>query len=399
MRGEEKEFTTVWLTLGQRTLRYETYVMPAPTENTEELYELLLRRNEKLVGARFSIGVEDAIFLRGELFLSSLTEGELDRIIGTLYSTVEQCFKPLLRIGFSSKFISAPHTSFPAPELTAVGEDVKLTRAHLCNLSEMNPSSISFIGGGNMGAALVGGLINSGWDSSLITVVELSDARRAELHQMFPDVSVSDALVSCESVVIAVKPPAAADACKTAAAAGARRVLSIAAGISIDTLQRACGDSVVVIRAMPNTPALVGQGAAAISFSARCTEPDIVWAETVLGSVGTVVRVPEQQMDAVTAISGSGPAYVFLLAEALIVAAVNQGLSPEVADGLVRQLLVGSAALLAASSETPAAQRERVTSPRGTTAAAIEALELAGFREAIAAAVEAAIGRSRQLGA
>lgn len=104
MRGEEKEFTTVWLTLGQRTLRYETYVMPAPTENTEELYELLLRRNEKLVGARFSIGVEDAVFLRGELFLSSLTESELDRIIGTLYSTVEQCFKPLLRIGFSGKF-------------------------------------------------------------------------------------------------------------------------------------------------------------------------------------------------------------------------------------------------------------------------------------------------------
>jgi len=104
MRGEEKEFTTVWLTLGQRTLRYETYVMPAPMENAEELYESLLRRNEKLVGARFSIGVEDAVFLRGELFLSGLTEGELDRIIGTLYATVEQCFKPLLRIGFASQF-------------------------------------------------------------------------------------------------------------------------------------------------------------------------------------------------------------------------------------------------------------------------------------------------------
>lgn len=102
MRGEEKEFTTVWLTLGQRTLRYETYVMPAPKENSQELYESLLRRNEKIVGARFSIGVEDAVFLRGELFLASLTEDELDRIIGTLYSTVEQCFKPLLRIGFSS---------------------------------------------------------------------------------------------------------------------------------------------------------------------------------------------------------------------------------------------------------------------------------------------------------
>ena len=103
MRGEEKEFTTVWLTLGQRSLRYETYVMPAPQENVELLYETLLRRNEKLVGARFSIGDEDAIFLRGELFLASLTEIELDRIIGTLYATVEQCFRPLLRIGFSSQ--------------------------------------------------------------------------------------------------------------------------------------------------------------------------------------------------------------------------------------------------------------------------------------------------------
>ena len=104
MHGEEKEFTTVWLTLGQRTLRYETYVMPAPQENAEQLYESLLRRNEKLVGARFSIGEEDAVFLRGEVFLSGITEVELDRIIGTLYATVEQCFKPLLRIGFSSNF-------------------------------------------------------------------------------------------------------------------------------------------------------------------------------------------------------------------------------------------------------------------------------------------------------
>lgn len=103
MHGEEKEFTTVWLTLGQRSLRYETYVMPAPQENAELLYEILLRRNEKLVGARFSIGDEDAVFLRGEIFLSSLTEVELDRIIGTLYATVEQCFRPLLKIGFSSQ--------------------------------------------------------------------------------------------------------------------------------------------------------------------------------------------------------------------------------------------------------------------------------------------------------
>jgi hypothetical protein len=104
LHGEEKEFTTVWLTLGQRTLRYETYVMPAPEENAAELYEHLLRRNDRLVGAHFSIGIEDAVFLRGELPVSLLSEDELDRIIGTLFATVEQVFRGLLRIGFRSRF-------------------------------------------------------------------------------------------------------------------------------------------------------------------------------------------------------------------------------------------------------------------------------------------------------
>ena len=104
MAGEEKEFTTVWLTLGQRTLRFETYVMPAPEENAQMLYEALLRRNEKLVGAHFSIGQEDAVFLRGEIPLAALNEKELDRAIGTLYSTVEQSFGSLIRIGFASRF-------------------------------------------------------------------------------------------------------------------------------------------------------------------------------------------------------------------------------------------------------------------------------------------------------
>lgn len=104
MRGDDKEFTTVWLTLGQRMLRYETYVMPAPEENDGELYEHLLRRNNGLVGAHFSIGIEDAVFLRGEIPLSLVTIDELDRILGTLYATVEQCFQMLLRIGFRSRF-------------------------------------------------------------------------------------------------------------------------------------------------------------------------------------------------------------------------------------------------------------------------------------------------------
>ena len=104
MRGEEKEFTTVWLTLGQRTLRYETYVMPAPEENAQDLYENLLRRNNRLVGAHFAIGDEDAVFLRGELPLVALVEGELDRVLGSLYAYVEQTFPALIRIGFASRF-------------------------------------------------------------------------------------------------------------------------------------------------------------------------------------------------------------------------------------------------------------------------------------------------------
>lgn len=104
MRGEAKDYVTVWLTLGQRTLQYEAYVMPAPEENSGELYENLLRRNERLVGVHFAIGIEDAVFLRGELPIAVLSEPELDRVLGTVYATVDQCFDALLRIGFASRF-------------------------------------------------------------------------------------------------------------------------------------------------------------------------------------------------------------------------------------------------------------------------------------------------------
>ncbi len=104
MRGDDKEFTTVWLSLGQRMFRYETHVMPAPEENAGELYEHVLRRNDRLVGAHFSIGAEEAIFLRGEMPVGQVTHDEIDRILGTLYADVEQCFQALLRIGFRSRF-------------------------------------------------------------------------------------------------------------------------------------------------------------------------------------------------------------------------------------------------------------------------------------------------------
>jgi hypothetical protein len=104
MRGEEKEFITIWLTLGQRTLRYEAYVMPAPEENLESLYENMLRRNQRLIGHHFAIGVEDAVFLRGDLPVTALTQAELDRVLGSMYATTEQCFQGFLRIGFASRF-------------------------------------------------------------------------------------------------------------------------------------------------------------------------------------------------------------------------------------------------------------------------------------------------------
>ena len=104
MKGEAKDHTTIWITLGQRTLRYEAYVMPAPEENVAAVYEQALRRNEKLIGAHFAIGVEDALFLRGELPVAALTEAELDRVIGSIYAYVEQCFRGLLRLGFASRF-------------------------------------------------------------------------------------------------------------------------------------------------------------------------------------------------------------------------------------------------------------------------------------------------------
>lgn len=261
----------------------------------------------------------------------------------------------------------------------------------------MTESPICFVGGGNMGAAMIGGLLAGNWSPAAITVVEVSPERRIELQKMFPGIAVLAEMSACESVVIAVKPPIAAATCASATANGARRVLSICAGISIATLQQASGSATSIVRAMPNMPAMVGKGAAALASSLGSSESDVLWAESILRAVGTVVRVDESKLDAVTAISGSGPAYVFMLAECLIAEAVRQGLSSEVADSLVRQLLSGSAAMLQASSQTPAELRAQVTSPGGTTATAIAAMEQTGFREAIAATVSAAAQRSREM--
>jgi pyrroline-5-carboxylate reductase len=194
-----------------------------------------------------------------------------------------------------------------------------------------------------------------------------------------------------------VKPYDVAAATTQAVGAGATRILSIAAGVSIGAIEAAAGPGVAVVRSMPNTPALVGEGASAIAGGSAAGPADLDWAEQILGAVGSVVRVPEAQLDAVTGLAGSGPAYLFLIAEALIDAGVLAGLSRANAEALVSQLFVGSAALLADRGD-PAALRAMVTSPGGTTAAGLRALESAGVRAAMLDAVMAATARSRELG-
>lgn len=248
-----------------------------------------------------------------------------------------------------------------------------------------------------MGAALVGGLVAAGWAATDLAIVEVASPRRETLTTMFPEIAVCDTVPSCEAAVIAVKPNDAATAAQAAAAAGARRVLSIAAGVSVDALQSACGDGVAVIRSIPNTPALLGKGAAAMCGGLFATDSDLDWAEGILSAVGTVARVSEPLLDAVTGLTGSGPAYLFLVAEALTDAGVLAGLTRPVADALVRQLFVGSAAMLAEHGD-PVALRAMVTSPGGTTAAGLRVLEEHGTRSALLEAVLAATARSQELG-
>jgi pyrroline-5-carboxylate reductase len=195
-----------------------------------------------------------------------------------------------------------------------------------------------------------------------------------------------------------VKPGDVPAACRAVAEAGTDRVLSIAAGVTVATLEGALAPGTAVVRAMPNTPALVGVGAAAIAPGTTAGQDDLAWAESLLGSVGSVVRVDEPLLDAVTGLSGSGPAYVFLVAEALMEAGEEVGLPAEVATALTVQTVLGAATLLAQSGEGPEALRAAVTSPNGTTAAGIAVLEGARIRDAFAQAVEAATERSRELG-
>ncbi|MGC8628097.1 MAG: pyrroline-5-carboxylate reductase [Acidimicrobiales bacterium] len=264
------------------------------------------------------------------------------------------------------------------------------------------------IGGGKMGEALVAGLIVSGWASPAeIIVVEREAARREQLvasgglagrHQGLRVVpAVRPDAEPVEGAVLAVKPADAQEACRSLATAGAKRVLSVVAGVVLGDLEQWCPQDCAVVRAMPNTGVMVRAGAAAIAPGTHAQRADMDWATGILGSVGTVVEVPEDLLDAVTGLSGSGPAYVFLLVEAMVEAGVAMGLPRPLAHALVVQTLFGAARLLQETGQSPEALRAAVTSPGGTTAAGLRALEAGRARSVVIEAVAAATERSRQM--
>jgi pyrroline-5-carboxylate reductase len=251
-----------------------------------------------------------------------------------------------------------------------------------------------------MGSSLVTGLIGAGWAApEELAVTDPDPAQRRRLAEAHPGLEVFDTPVAADGALLAVKPDAAEGVLRTLSAVGITRVLSIVAGLSTARLETAFpSPGGVVVRAMPNTPSLIGAGVAGMSGGSAATTADLEWAEGILSSVGTVVRLPERQLDAVTGISGSGPAYVFLVAEALIEAGVTAGLTRAVSRELVVGTVLGSARMMAETGEDPAELRAAVTSPGGTTAAALRTLEFKAVRSAFIEAVAAATERSRQLG-
>ncbi|HUY85807.1 MAG TPA: pyrroline-5-carboxylate reductase [Acidimicrobiales bacterium] len=257
------------------------------------------------------------------------------------------------------------------------------------------------IGGGRMGSALMRGLTSSGWASPTeLMIVEANEAQRQRLESGHHGLAAVSEMPndSCPDAVLAVKPQDAEQACIQAASKGVRRLLSVAAGVTTQSLEQWMGPEAVVVRSMPNIPALVGHCAAGMAAGSRARQADLQWASDVLGSVGKAVSVPENMMDAVTGLSGSGPAYFFLVVEALTEAGVRVGLDREIASSLARQTFIGAARLMEDTGESAEDLRIAVTSPAGTTAAGIASLEESKARQAFIMAVAAATSRSAELG-
>ncbi|MCL6618756.1 MAG: pyrroline-5-carboxylate reductase [Thermomonas hydrothermalis] len=266
--------------------------------------------------------------------------------------------------------------------------------------------TIAFIGGGNMARSLIGGLVSRGQPPATIRVAEPVAALRDALHADFGVAvfeTAAQAVPGAACVVLAVKPQVMHAVCQTLAAqvqADRPLVVSIAAGITTRQLDRWLGGDVAVVRAMPNTPALLGAGVTGLYAATRVDSQGRADAEALLAAVGKTVWLDDEAlMDAVTAVSGSGPAYVFLLAEAMIDAAIAEGLPPDAARTLVLHTLLGAARMLTESGTDAAELRRRVTSPGGTTQAAIETFESGGLRALVHAAIHAARVRGAELSA
>lgn len=268
---------------------------------------------------------------------------------------------------------------------------------------------VSIIGGGVMGEAVLAGVLQGQYEPADVVVVEPRRERARELADRYSvQVELEPELaVGAQFILVLVKPQDIAPVLAQLGAqlrtvrpaeAAAPVVVSMAAGVSTASIEAHLGGSFAVVRVMPNTPALVGAGMLAVSAGRDCTSEQLAAVSKLLAPLGSVVQVPEEQQDAVTAVSGSGPAYVFLMMEAMIEAGVKLGLARDIATELVTQTVLGSAQLLRAGEEHPTLLRERVTSPGGTTAAAIAELEKHGLRAAFATAMTAARDRSIQLG-
>ncbi len=267
----------------------------------------------------------------------------------------------------------------------------------------MSHYQLGILGCGNMAEAIVRGAIKAGFLAASSIVASDPLAARRELLAAQLGIATTednDSPAACGRVLLAVKPQKMAEVLEAIAPRVQPNavVISIAAGVTTAAIDRRLGGRGRIVRVMPNTPMLAGAGASALAAGPRATPADLEWAAGLFGACGMTVQVQEPMIDAVTAVSGSGPAYFFYLVEAMIAAGEAEGLPADVARRLAIQTCVGSGALMIASQESPQTLRARVTSPNGTTQRAIETLDAGGAKELLVRAIRAAAERSRELG-
>ncbi len=258
--------------------------------------------------------------------------------------------------------------------------------------------TLALIGAGNMGGALLSGWLAAGWNADDIVVVQRSASRAAEVEQRFGVrcVGLEDA-ASADIIVVAVKPHQFDEILAALRPQPGALVVSVAAGVTLEQLQAQLPPGTACVRVMPNTGALVGQGMSGIVPGEHATGEHIERVQKLFAAVGKTLITDEQHLDALTALSGSGPAYLFYIADAMIEAGVHQGLTHDEATTLTTQTFLGAAQLLDTSGRTAVELREQVTSPGGTTAAALRVLDDHGVRAAMLDAVEACAARSAEL--